>query len=413
MSNPGKRKNDFIDLTSDDENVHRQHKRVNQRSSQPSASQSFNSGSQTVRDLWSVGNDEGNDIIDLSQDVDEGNGWVCVGVIDVKIVGVRYYNGYATVDEQVMVKREPGNPHDSNAVRINNVHGTQIGHIARDLAGKLAPYMVISKSMGLLVSNWQVIQDSRTLVVEGIIAGEKGQWDCPVLLKLYGPAEPAARAQLEAKMKSDRMPFKSRSYAPPKKPTPATAPPRKQTGFQSSQSGVSNSQPASIPELSVQDFITNSERFRPRDVQEIVEAWGIGEDALAKIPKAKQPERLAATLLPYQLQGLAWMLDKESPTLPAKGSKDIAQLWRRDPQRLSLFRNIATNYTTADAPTLARGGILADDMGLGKTLQVISLILEGIPGITLIMAPLSVMSNWVQQMERVSSPISLCCSGIY
>lgn len=43
------------------------------------------------------------------------------------------------------------------------------------------------------------------------------------------------------------------------------------------------------------------------------------------------------------------------------------------------------------------GGILADDMGLGKTLQIISLILTGGPGPTLIVAPVSVMSNWQQQ----------------
>lgn len=39
-------------------------------------------------------------------------------------------------------------------------------------------------------------------------------------------------------------------------------------------------------------------------------------------------------------------------------------------------------------------------MGLGKTLQVISLILTGGPGSTLIGAPVSVMSNWKQQIER-------------
>jgi SWI/SNF-related matrix-associated actin-dependent regulator of chromatin subfamily A3 len=39
-------------------------------------------------------------------------------------------------------------------------------------------------------------------------------------------------------------------------------------------------------------------------------------------------------------------------------------------------------------------------MGLGKTLQVISVILEGGAGTTLIIAPVSVMSNWAQQMER-------------
>ena len=93
-------------------------------------------------DTWSSGEtNEENDIIDLSQDVDEGSGWTAVGAIDGKIVGVRYYNGHATSGEQVMVRREPGNPYDSNAVRINNVQGTQIG-LLRNLAPKLAPYMV-------------------------------------------------------------------------------------------------------------------------------------------------------------------------------------------------------------------------------------------------------------------------------
>lgn len=37
--------------------------------------------------------------------------------------------------------------YDRNAIRIDNVQGTQIGHIPRKLAAKLAPYMVMSSSM--------------------------------------------------------------------------------------------------------------------------------------------------------------------------------------------------------------------------------------------------------------------------
>jgi len=92
-------------------------------------------------------------VIDLSQDADEGLGWVCVGAINAKIVGVRHYSGYATVNEQVLVKREPGNPYDSNAIRINNVHGTQIGHLPRELASKLAPYMVRLRPSSLDIFN--------------------------------------------------------------------------------------------------------------------------------------------------------------------------------------------------------------------------------------------------------------------
>lgn len=170
-------------------------------------------------------------------------------------------------------------------------------------------------------------------------------------------------------------------------------------GYQSS-SQPSSSQPEPVTELDLSHFVENSEHFRPRDAEKIVEAWGLGEDALSKMPMAEQPERLFSTLLPYQRQGLAWLLEKENPVLPAAGSKDIVQLWKRSEQRSNVFQNIATQFSTSMEPKLAKGGILADDMGLGKTLQVISVILEGGPGTTLIVAPVSVMSNWAQQIER-------------
>ena len=94
------------------------------------------------------------------------------------------------------------------------------------------------------------------------------------------------------------------------------------------------------------------------------------------------------------------MLQKEKPSLPVPGSTEVVQLWKRSTERQNVFRNVATQFSTSTPPSLAKGGILADDMGLGKTLQVISLILKGEAGTTLIIAPVSVMSNWAQQMER-------------
>lgn len=238
-----------------------------------------------------------------------------------------------------------------------------------------------------------------------MISGEKDAYDCPIRLKVYGPVGTYARAQLEAKLKADYVPIKKSGYTAPKPlPRPASRPvvpsSRKKLGFQSSGSMPSMTPPAAVPELSIQDFVQNSERFRPRDVQEIVEAWGVGEDALSKMPMADQPEGLISTLLPYQRQGLKWMLEHEN-TLSVGPGPDVVQLWKRSPTRANAFQNIATNFVSTVPPTMVRGGILADDMGLGKTLQVISLILEGLlRGPTLIVAPVSVMSNWVQQIER-------------
>lgn len=96
------------------------------------------------------------------------------------------------------------------------------------------------------------------------------------------------------------------------------------------------------------------------------------------------------------------MTRKEDPPLPTKESNNVVQLWRLDSR--GLYWNVASDFVSSSPPRLFSGGILADDMGLGKTLQVISLILTGGPGATLIVSPVSVMSNWEQQIRRHVKP---------
>lgn len=130
------------------------------------------------------------------------------------------------------------------------------------------------------------------------------------------------------------------------------------------------------------------------------------------MPKAIQPEALLTQLHDFQLQGLHWMLAKESPELPAENTGDIVQLWKRHPTMRNAFTNIATKFSVTN-PALASGGILADDMGLGKTIQTISLIMADRQlgrrapdacNATLILAPVSVMSNWSTQMSKHIKP---------
>lgn len=105
------------------------------------------------------------------------------------------------------------------------------------------------------------------------------------------------------------------------------------------------------------------------------------------------------------------MVKKERPVLPTKELGNLVQLWKQDNR--GYYWNAATDFVGASAPELFSGGILADDMGLGKTLQIISLILIGGPGTTLIVAPVSVMSNWKQQIERHVKPESAPSVFIY
>ena len=44
-----------------------------------------------------------------------------------KVVGVNYYRGLATLDESLLLVREPNNAYDSNAIRVDNVANIQVG----------------------------------------------------------------------------------------------------------------------------------------------------------------------------------------------------------------------------------------------------------------------------------------------
>ncbi|KAJ5775237.1 uncharacterized protein N7511_000248 [Penicillium nucicola] len=331
---------------------------------------------------------------------------VLYGILAGKIVGVRFYGGRANPNERVIVKREPTNKYDRNAIRVDNVMGAQIGHIPRAMAAKLAPYM-----------------DAHDLVVEGELTGPIGGFTCPVAVKLFGSSDPVQRSTLKKRMQDDKLPVQQitkaeREEAKQKKEfeknemqeakkARSMALGRATAEWQAKEkSDFRNlSTPLGFGEAeqeNLENLINQSKTFNPRDIGQVVETFGQKESDLADMSMVDSPPGLFTQLLPYQRQGLAWMIKQESPTLPARGSERIVQLWKRDSKG---FVNVATNYSMSKDPSLARGGILADDMGLGKTIQVISLIIAesappnaGSSKSTLIVAPVGVMSNWRNQI---------------
>lgn len=85
--------------------------------------------------------DDEPELIDLTQRDDAGPALELYGSLDNKVVGVRFYNGVISSGEVVLLKREPSNPYDSNAIRVDNVANVQVGHLPRKLAEKLVPYV--------------------------------------------------------------------------------------------------------------------------------------------------------------------------------------------------------------------------------------------------------------------------------
>lgn len=307
---PIKRRREVVDLTGDDEPGSKFARQASPgpsssrstapRSSQPSNGHHFTPPS-SVRSLSGFpassqvidGDDDGT--LDLTQD-DDGVPLELYGTLDNKIVGVRYYNGIATPHELVAIRREPNNQYDRNAIRIDNVIGQQIGHLPRKFVEKLAPYI-----------------DEDEIVLEGVLDGEKGQWDCPIKLYIYGPSNPTLRSRLEEKLKSDKL-LKAMQLKTTRKEAEAR---RRQLGAnerdEDSQnkatglkSGTTSAGMATAEreeqEASLQDLFAASEAMDSRRTDELTDTLAIGEDALSKMPMAEQPIALKSRLLPYQLQ---------------------------------------------------------------------------------------------------------------
>lgn len=226
---------------------------------------------------------EEEDPIDLTQD-DSQSSLELYGSLENKIVGVRYYTGVATPHELVVLRREPHNQYDSNAIRVDNVMGNQIGHFPRAVVSKLAPYV-----------------DRGDLVLEAVLIGEKSQFDCPVRVYFYGTSDPVARTRLEEKLKADKL-LKATQLKATRKEAEAL---RRSTGLKSGSSSTGLGQEAIQREeqgATLQVLVASSEAFETQRTDQLNNVLASGEEELEKMPMAEQPEPLKSTLLPYQLQ---------------------------------------------------------------------------------------------------------------
>jgi hypothetical protein len=136
---------------------------------------------------------------------------------------------------------------------------------------------------------------------------------------------------------------------------------------------------------------------------------GVQHDAM---PQLDAPPSVSTRLMLHQRKALYWMVAREEPCKPM-----FWEPYYNSRTNTRGWFNAVTRAFSRTAPEGARGGILADEMGLGKTLTVISLVMRGVAarrklleggmvpmsnatGPTLIVSPLSVLQNWVDQLRE-------------
>ncbi|NWW53215.1 HLTF factor, partial [Pedionomus torquatus] len=270
-----------------------------------------------LEDVLSAGDTSG-----AEEDTDSA---VLYGTLRGSVVGLRYYNGIVNNNEMVALQREPNNPYDKNAVKVNNVNGDQVGHIKKELAAALAGIM-----------------DNKLALIEGVVPyGAKNTFTMPVQMSFWGREENKEAVLDQLKKHGFKL-----------------APPLKECGFGSKwisgRAGPSYSAPVhAAVQLTTEQLKSEFDKLF-EDLKE--------DDKTCEMEGA---EAVGTLLLPHQKQALAWMVSREN-------SNDLPPFWE---ERSNFYYNILTNFAEKQRPKNVLGGILADDMGLGKTLTTIALIL--------------------------------------
>lgn len=185
---------------------------------------------------------------------------------------------------------------------MDNVLGDQIGHIPRKVAEKLATYM-----------------DTEDLVIDGMLTGEKGVYDMPVRLCLYGPSETTERKRVESQLKSDKLVKatelnQSRKQAELERKLEAEKEKlgldgeelednrREELGLKAGGTTVGITREKDLLQVSLEELHKLSEAVNFRQGSGDIVQSAMDEDALSQMPMAEQPDCLVAQLLPYQLQ---------------------------------------------------------------------------------------------------------------
>jgi len=116
-------------------------------------------------------------------------------------------------------------------------------------------------------------------------------------------------------------------------PPPPPPPPRHDPQYVSASMAA-----AAAATKSYDSLLQSSIAFDPRAIRDAPEKFGLSMKDLERLPLAKQPRQVTTKMLPYQLQGLGWLLKMEHPRLP--GDNDVCQFWTRSGKN---WLNIASN----------------------------------------------------------------------
>ncbi|QRW25469.1 SNF2 family amino-terminal protein [Rhizoctonia solani] len=314
------------------------------------------------------------------------------------VVGVQYYDGLGSrAWEQVALVREPTNKYDRNAIQVMNIGMRQVGHIPRQVAANLAP--LIDRELVLVegtMNDGNIQGTQYTLNVTLSIYGKPGLWRFPrsiICTKSNLRSGSSSQPQLSQKA-MEALEIRRRAEE-----------------LRTMLAGLEKVD----DEGRRANFLDALYGNQTEDILNLPEHPS---------PPGKEDGTLVVDLLKHQKQGLLWCINRENVVLPTKHGEPHQQFWeyRAPPGSRAHYMNLITKspIPASMPPPIGHGGIMSDSMGLGKSLTFLALVIatkntrpEGFDKPTLIVCPLSVLSNWETQIDDHCNPGILACYTYY
>ncbi|KAL3910186.1 MAG: hypothetical protein SGILL_007793, partial [Bacillariaceae sp.] len=286
------------------------------------------------------------------------------------IVGMRYYNGVAHANEYVSLEREPHNPYDRNAIRVDSMQHEKVGHIKAVQAALLAPLMdrYFCKNGDAEEDNSINSNNEQKLMVEASVPYEaRNIYQMAVSVELYAVGNSAEELTSNSALVENDIAeaFKYQKYGL-----------RWHVPGHESNEGSSSASTRRLPPT-----VTRKQVDWRQQQQELDNLFDKqSEEQLQNLPPldvATKLSKLTTSLLEYQLLGVRWMLSKEVSD-------------NDDPSSIPFYNKVKekgsdvwlcsiTNASQTEPPVPIRGGIQADEMGLGKTITTLALMLANPP----------------------------------
>jgi SWI/SNF-related matrix-associated actin-dependent regulator of chromatin subfamily A3 len=290
----------------------------------------------------------------------------------VGFVFLLLFAGVAHAGEYVTLVREPNNPYDRNAIRVDNMSGEKVGHIKRQQASILAPIM------DRYCNSSSNDQPSSSLIVEATIVSQNS-YTLPCLVEFFAQENRPEEQEGEDRNNTDELLHEQAmtlstmlhqafghqqhgfriNYAPhPEFRTAESSSSKKKKKKRSKKDDTTTCVSGSSPEPPTVVNTTIDWTQQAKQLDEMFDV--VSEQQLSNLAPVEVPSTLKTRLLDYQYQGLQWMVRQELPKDDDEAT--IPFYVRKEEKGRQVYHCTITNSSQSYKPKTFRGGILADEM---------------------------------------------------